>query len=71
MIVECKLCGNKFESSEAEEIECNCGCGGENVLCPNCGYEVRLPRTGMPKKVKKEEDMGFFGKVMSALRMGN
>ncbi|MCD7781293.1 MAG: hypothetical protein LUG89_01125 [Methanosphaera sp.] len=70
-MIECRLCGHNFDENEAEMIDCNCGCGGDNVLCPNCGYEVRLPRENRPKKVKKEEDMGFFGKLMQALRMGN
>ena len=70
-MIQCKLCGHKFDETTAQPIDCNCGCGGNNVLCPNCGYEVRLPRTNIPKKPKKEEERGFMGKLMSKLRMGN
>ena len=52
-MIQCKLCGHKFDETTAQPRDCNCGCGGNNVLCPNCGYEVRLPRTNIPKKPKK------------------
>lgn len=70
-MVQCKLCGHEFDEDEAELIDCKCGCGGDNVLCPNCGYEVRLPRTNKPRRIKKDEELGFFGKLANALRMGN
>ena len=85
-MIQCRICGCKFDEKNVKPCGCscafggchgnnvrcpNCGCGGNNVLCPNCGYEVRLPRTNIPKKPKKEEEMGFMGKLMSKLRMGN
>ncbi|OED29972.1 hypothetical protein [Methanosphaera sp. WGK6] len=70
-MIKCKLCGFEFDETKEELIDCNCGCGGDNVFCPNCGYEVRLPRSSIPKKVKKEEEQGFFGRMASKLRMGN
>lgn len=68
-MISCKLCGHEFDENTAEAIDCNCGCGSDKVLCPNCGYEVRLPRKDMPRKVKKQEEMGFFGKIMQIFRM--
>ena len=68
-MISCKLCGHEFDETKAEELDCNCGCGGNKVLCPNCGYEVRLPRDSMPRKIKKQEEMGFFGKIMQKFRM--
>ncbi len=68
-MIECKLCGHKFDENKAELLDCNCGCGGNKVMCPNCGYEVRLPRTDKPRKIKKQEEMGVLGKVISTFRM--
>jgi len=68
-MLSCRLCGHEFDETKEELLDCTCGCGGDKVLCPNCGYEVRLPNDARPKKVKKQEDMGFFGKVMKRFRM--
>ncbi len=68
-MIECRLCGCKFDEDKAELLDCNCGCGGNKVMCPNCGYEVRLPRTNQPRRFKKQEEMGLVGKIVSALRM--
>ena len=68
-MISCRLCGKEFDETTEELLECTCGCGSDKVLCPNCGYEVRLPNSNIPKKVKKEEEMGFFGKIMKAFRM--
>jgi hypothetical protein len=68
-MISCKLCGHEFDESKEELLDCTCGCGGDKVLCPNCGYEVRLPNSNMGRRVKKQEEMGFFGKVMKIFRM--
>ena len=44
----------KLVETKEELLDCSCGCGGDKVLCPNCGYEVRLPNDARPKKVKKQ-----------------
>lgn len=33
--MECKICGTVYDESTAENLDCNCGCGGDLVLCPN------------------------------------
>lgn len=68
-MISCKLCGHEFDETKEELLDCTCGCGGDKVLCPNCGYEVRLPNGSIPRKVKKQEEMGFFGKIMKVFRM--
>lgn len=60
--MECKICGTVYDESTAENLDCNCGCSGDLVLCPNCGYAVKIPG---PKKKKS-----FAEKITSMFRMG-
>ena len=74
MQLKCKLCGYEFDSDDAEEADCNCGCGGSLVFCPNCSYEVRLPKEAQSNLTKKDidrADNSFLGKVKNVFRMGN
>ena len=71
MMCRCKLCGKEFDHEEAEIIDCNCGCGGDNVLCLNCGYEVRLPREYRLQRPKLKKEDTLFTKVRRIFQMGN
>ncbi|MBE6487689.1 MAG: hypothetical protein E7Z86_03140 [Methanosphaera stadtmanae] len=64
----CKLCGHEFDESKEELLECNCGCGGDKVSCPNCGYEVRIT-SNVAKRPVKEEEAGLLGKFIQKFRM--
>lgn len=69
-MAECRLCGHKFDETKEELLECHCGCGSNKVLCPNCGYEVRV-KSAIPEKPKTDEELGLLGKLVKALRMSN
>ena len=62
-MIQCKLCGHKFDETTAQPIDCNCGCGGNNVLCPNCGYD--MPR---PKELKKTNNENFNFSIMDRIK---
>ena len=64
----CRLCGHEFDETKEELLECNCGCGSDKVLCPNCGYDVRV-KSNVARRPKTEDEMGFFGKLINRLRM--
>ncbi|WP_304123828.1 hypothetical protein [Methanosphaera cuniculi] len=63
-MAQCKLCGTTFNEDEAETIDCNCGCGSDLYLCPNCGYAIKL------SVKEKEEKRSFLKKLTDAFRMG-
>ncbi len=46
-MVQCKLCGYKFDETKIEPCTHCFACGGNMVPCPNCGYEV-------PRKKSKQ-----------------
>ena len=65
--MQCMLCGCKFDLEEASKCECNCafgGCGGQNVKCPNCGFDIPVPRELRPKN-----NSTIFNKLKSTLKM--
>lgn len=64
----CRLCRHEFDESKEELLECNCGCGSDKVLCPNCGYEVRI-KSNVARRPKTEKEMGLLGKLIGFLRM--
>ncbi len=64
-MAECRICGCVFDEKKAERIDCNCGCGGDIILCPNCGYTIKLNTNN-----NKEQNQGFFKKIVNSLRMG-
>ena len=66
-MISCKLCGHEFDELKAEPLECGCGCGSSKVMCPNCGYEVRL-NTNIPRP-KKDDNSSFFSKITKRFRM--
>ena len=33
-MISCKLCGHEFDETKAEELDCNCGCGGHEGGMP-------------------------------------
>ena len=50
-MLECRICGCKFDEQKVDRTQCNCGsdCRGVNVPCPQCGFDVLVPRHLRPK----------------------
>ena len=45
-MMKCTLCGFKFDEMDRSICECNCGfsgCGGDFLICPECGYHMVAP----------------------------
>ena len=65
--MQCMLCGCKFDLEEASKCECSCtfgGCGGQNVKCPNCGFDMPVPRELRPKN-----NSGIMNKLKSSFKI--
>lgn len=62
-MVECKICGTIYNEKKAEKLDCSCGCGGDLILCPNCGYALKLNN-------KTKNKNNFFKKLTDIFRMG-
>lgn len=45
-MLECRICGCKFDVNDIDRSHCNCrfNCGGINAPCPNCGFDVLVPK---------------------------
>lgn len=44
-MIQCRICGCKFDEKNVKPCGCSCafgGCHGNNVRCPNCGYDMPL-----------------------------
>ncbi len=63
-MLECRICGHKFELEEADRSHCNCGfnCGGINAPCPNCGFDVLIP-----KELRKNDSKSVMSRIRSML----
>ena len=65
-MIQCRLCGYKFDETKVGPCNCNCpfgDCHGANVLCPNCGYDV--PVLSKQKNIDKES---FFTKIKNQFK---
>ena len=64
-MLQCRLCGHKFDETKVGPCNCSCGfgnCHGSNVLCPNCGFDVPVP-----KELRKDNNNNK-GSFLSKLR---
>ena len=46
-MLQCRLCGCNFDERTVGPCNQKCGfgdCHGTNVLCPNCGHDVPVPK---------------------------
>ena len=45
-MLECRICGCKFDVKDVDRSHCDRGfnCGGINAPCPNCGFDVLIPK---------------------------
>jgi len=69
-MMQCRLCGCKFDEKTVEPCECHCvfgGCNGANVRCPNCGYDMPLP----PELRSKQESNSLFKRIRTSLKQQN
>ena len=57
-MIQCNMCGCKFDEKTIKPCNCCCGCGGANTPCPRCGYEIRLPKDKRPKNLKSNSIFG-------------
>ncbi|MBQ6218414.1 MAG: hypothetical protein IJJ47_01660 [Methanosphaera sp.] len=66
-MIQCRLCGCKFDESKVDKTKCNCGfdCHGTNVLCPNCGFDVPVPKHLRQNDLKKDS---LFSKLKKSVK---
>ena len=67
-MIQCMLCGCKFDETKLGPCTCECafgGCGGANVRCPNCGMEIVLPKDKRPKT--SDQNKSFLSKLKSLI----
>ena len=64
MMLKCDICGCEFDHTEAGDCDCGMGCGGQNVKCPNCGFDIPVPRELRPKNKSS-----MLNKIKSSLNI--
>lgn len=67
-MIQCRLCGHKFDESKVDKTKCNCAfdCHGANVLCPNCGYDVPVPKE-LRQNIPRSDKESFLNKLKDSL----
>ncbi len=69
-MLQCMICGNKFDETKVDRTRvCNCGfdCHGANVPCPNCGFDVFVPKE-LRKDVDYFDKESFLSKLKNTLK---
>lgn len=72
-MMQCKLCGCKFDETKVAPCDCACafgGCNGNNVRCPNCGHDMPVPRE-LRKNMQtmdKKEATSLIGKIIKSIK---
>lgn len=64
-MIQCRLCGCKFDETRVKSCACNCafgGCNGNNVRCPNCGHDIPLSGE-LKNNIKESREISFMDKI--------
>ncbi|WP_455645786.1 hypothetical protein [Methanosphaera sp.] len=72
-MMQCMLCGCKFDETKVEPCGCNCafgGCNGENVRCPNCGHDMPIPRE-LKKNLTEDQQKSLLTRIINSLKSEN
>lgn len=72
-MIQCRLCGCKFDETQVKPCGCNCafgGCNGDNVRCPNCGHDIPLPRE-LKNNIKESREISFIDKIKKSFKQDN
>ncbi len=67
-MIQCMLCGCNFDESKVGPCDFRCGfgdCHGANVLCPNCGHDVPVPKELRKDNFDKESFLAKLKKTFS------
>ena len=68
-MMKCTLCGFKFDEMDRSPCECSCafgGCGGDFLVCPECGHHMIAP-PDVKKRLKEIEgknETSIFSKII-------
>ncbi|RAP52043.1 MAG: hypothetical protein BZ138_03710 [Methanosphaera sp. rholeuAM270] len=68
-MLQCMICGHKFDESKVDRTKCSCGhnCHGTNLPCPNCGFDVYVPRE-LRSGLEQFGEESFLSKVKHAFK---
>ena len=74
-MMQCMICGCKFDETKVEPCGCNCafgGCNGKNVRCPNCGHDMPFPwelRKNLSNNMSAEDKTSFLEKIKKSIKI--